>query len=111
MTTLSTGFDYFGICDIVLPSAPVPAPVPAPIIPAPVPPHIIGTFRIYKEQTGVMMGKDYISVYRSDEKNGYVQGHHKKTKVWFSLNSAYRNSYSNRGDGFSITLMPVGHTS
>ena len=100
----STGFDYFGVCDVVFPSLPT-----ALTTPAPPDTHIIGTYRIYKEQTSVMLGKEYISIYRSDKKTGYVDGTRKKTKVWFYPNSTQRNSYSNKGDTFIIKLMPVGH--
>ena len=104
----STGFDYFGVCDVVLPSlptAPAPAPAPAPEHE----PHIIGTYRVYMETTPVMFGKEYISVYRSDEKTGYVDGPRKKTKATFNAHGTHRNSYSNNGSIFTIRLMPVGH--
>jgi hypothetical protein len=97
----STGFDYFGVCDVVLPSLPT----------APVPPdtHIIGTYRIYREQTSVKIGRELISVYRSDEKTGHVEGHWTNVKVVFSPSGTFRNSYSNRERGLPIKLMPVGH--
>jgi len=100
----STGFDYFGVCDVVLPSLPT-----APAIPVPPDTHIIGTYRIYKEQCSVMIGKEYISVYRSDEKTGYVDGPRKKTKALFCPGGTFRNPYSNNGSIFPIKLMPVGH--
>jgi len=124
----STGFDYFGVCDVVFPSLPtaltIPAPVPPSLptaltTPAPAPPdtHIIGTYRIYKElDGGTLKDKLYISVYRSDEKTGYVEGVarkkdgvRKKTKVVFHKVTR-RTGYSNGHMAiYPIELMPVGH--
>jgi len=106
----STGFDYFGVCDVVFPSLPTALTIPAaPAAPAPPPPHIPGTDRIYKE-TESFEGKEYICVYRSDEKTGHVsRTKYNGTKVFFDADGAFHNSYSNPRNISPIELMPVGY--
>ena len=116
MTTLSTGFDYFGVCDLGdagLPCtkhkthapAPAPAPAPEPVIT----PHLVGQWRTYRETSGnIELAKMFVSVYRETRDNGYIQ-RKRKTKVQWYGDTAFRNSYSNQGDGFILRLMPEGH--
>lgn len=105
----STGFDYFGICDITLPAAPahiITTPAPA------ITPHAPGTWRTYQETAHcTQLDKQFVSVFREDATSGYLL-RKKRTKVDFmraARDKAWRHSYSNKGSNFMIRLMPEGH--